>query len=191
MTRNALLETIQKALPIKLELDYIAVHIDNAFTDALPAIYKLFPAVVDQYCTGFQADVAHVGNDYYCVLPSKILQFPFPGSGVRSVDPLEDRDIIFTPGTFESIRIQKNLEIGGLASEVDYYTDVDRVNFSRKPGDNISVRLRLLVPISAKEEDDDIFLPPGAVNEIVKAAMNYALATPPVKESNDQSGKQM
>lgn len=191
MKRNALLETIQKALPIKLEIEYIAIHLDNAFTDALPQIYKLFPAVVDQYCVGFEANIESQGSKYFCVLPAKIIQFPLPGSGVRSIDPLTDYDIVFTPGTFASVGVQKYLEVGQMGEYVDYYTDSDRVVFSRKPGDNTRVRLRLMVPISERDEDDDIFLPPGAVNEIIKSALGFTLGTPAVKESNDKSGRQI
>jgi len=189
MKRNALLETIQEACPIKLDIEYIAHHIDMAFTDAIPAIYRLFPAIIDQYCTTYEVAIAHVGEKYYCDLPNKIIQFHLPGSGVRSVDPTTDYDIAFTPATFESIRIQKFLEVGMIGEEVDYFTEVDKVQFSRKPGDNATVKLRLMVPISEKDEDEDIFLPPGAVREIVTSVMKIAQQTPPEKETNDKSGK--
>lgn len=190
MTRNALLETIQKISPVKLELEYLAIYLDNAFTDALPAIYKLFPAVIDQYCKMYEVAVENSGKNYFCTLPDKIIQFPFPGSGVRSIDPLEDYEVKFVPSTFDAIKIHGNLEVDNIGDEIDYYVTAERVEFARTPGDNKVVRMRLMIPLSEKDEDDDIFLPPGAVNEIVKQVINFSMGAVPVKESNDQSGKQ-
>lgn len=191
MTKAQLLETIQKALPIKLHTAYIEQHIDHAFTDALPAIYNLFPAVIDQYSTTFTCDVKKEGAKYYCDIPTKIVHFPLAGGGVRSVDPTTDYDIMFVPSTFAEMKVHGNLEVGDISDEIPYFTTIDKVQFGRKPGGNTQVEMRIIVPISAKDDDDEIYLPVGAIKEIAAYVTSYAQQTPPEKESNDQSGKQI
>lgn len=189
MTKGELIETVLlKVSGFKLSTDVdvqradIRVYLPVAIRDAITAYYwqernanaqeiQLYGAgsstATIPFLTSFtvmpQKDEAT--NKYYINLPKRVQSLPL-NRGIEDVYPLQ--------GDWDYVRITSPAELIGLPLVSTFYWYEDQkiwfINLGKPVCDH---KVRFVVDVSSLEDDDELFLPPGFENQIIKMMIEH------------------
>lgn len=147
----------------------------NFFTKLYPAV-----AVTEDTASGY----------YSSVLPEQILKLERVGDGVMSINQVNSLDNDFKPVTEVNFRLMKGQEVARTGSDIYYYVTYNSVQYNESMDSYIAdsgVDMRLSIPFSKYDLDEELPLPSGKGLEFTTAVLNLTVGTPSVNLTNKNS----
>ena len=183
MTKGELVELVKISLGDdgRLHDNTVAFDLSLAWEQALGEITKRNKAVLDFYCVEYD-DVAVQKNvrtgEYYSMLPVPIIEGMNISHGVRRINYLKDRSLSFVPGTGLNIDLMRDLDAFHVMDDILFMVKKDRIVYYNMPSGISSVKMDLVPPFNAMDEDDEFPLPIGSSQYIVEMVAAFFKGTP-------------
>lgn len=126
----------------------------------------------------------------YSDVPSGNIDLP-NGVVIRHISKLEDQDYPFVPVSVNFGSLYRNRESSNLAGRIGFYVEGDKIFYLNMSKENKpdEVFVRVVLPLSAIDEDEEINIPSDIEGEIVMRVM--ALLNPPVPQDNTNDSKDL
>lgn len=109
---------------------------------------------------------------YYSVLPEIIVQIK-GNRGIRHVSPMKDQSFNYTIMTQQNMRVFRRLDSGKIAPRPAVFYDSGRLYYERHDADITKLLMRLVIPFSKFNDDDEVKIPSGMDDLMVQ----YVLQT--------------
>ena len=133
-----------------------------------------------------------VTKDWYSILPSKIMQLPILGDGVREVTSPESHAVEFVPMTTDTAAMYPKMEVSQVINHIGYTVLLDRVVFTdleSRLGTTInSVNMRLVRPFEAYSDDEEFYVPSGQDERLDQLVLSKLGIIRPTLLKNDNNG---
>jgi len=177
--------------------EVISLNTGRLYNQMITDLALKMPNSLDVYTKLFKNVEVALDTDtnlYYSILPVDISPIIDPKSGIRNIHPMIGDYISFAPIT----RGQRTLITGSLLSSISTkigYTVGKNENnelivdyFNMTSDNDVSeVRMYLVIPFEAYEDEDDIHLPGGQDMKFMESVINYMLGTPPKDLKNNNA----
>ena len=179
---------------------YHEVIVEKAISGACNSIiYDAFSKHMQQnldlYMKGYTAIpvvLDNTTNDYYCILPTKIMQLPLLGDGVREVTTLQSHAIEFIPMTTDTAAMYPRMEASQVMNHIGYTVLLDRViltDLEGRLGTSInSVNMRLVRPFEAYDDTEEFYVPAGQDERLDQLVISKLGIIRPTLLKNDNNG---
>jgi len=151
-------------------------------------LYEVFSRRVselDLYTKTFTFDV----DDGYVDISSQtqIVQFPGVGDGVRAVYPVENIDVMFYPITIENAARNASMEYMEVDNDIPYMVKNTRVEFISDMSDISQVKMDLVRPFEAYDDDEEFYVPAGQDMVMFGQVLELLMGKPPADLRNDNN----
>jgi hypothetical protein len=175
----------------------IEKHICNVYDNILFEISNKGTQTIDSYSKVFKAvPVEHDidRNLYYSVLPAMIAPLSYVADGVVHISTPQNKGFEFVPVKDEQISLIYDLEVS-LVDDVIPYTVVindDGILIVEYSGINTidtitDVTMKLVISFESYNDDDQVRIPNGQAENIIKEVLNVMTGTPKVVPKNDNT----
>lgn len=160
-------------------------YIEMAYGDILT---QLPPSQLDAYVKAYNnvpvlKDTER--DEYYSELPSAPITLNL-GRGIRLISPQQEQKSKFIYTTNNSDSVYDELEVRTVLNRKTFYIENTRVYY-RNIGSISSVLMKLVVPFSAFDDDDEIPIPSTKHLQIFAAIVQLLRQQPPTKQSNNNN----
>lgn len=184
MNKLELIETLHARFPNSSpgEIEFQA---GRAFNQIMYDVFRNDLSNLDLYAKEY-IDVPVLKNvstdEYYCILPEEICQFPDHAEGVRRVRKMKSKSLDFVPiqkdseSTFEALT-------GGFDSTIGYSVAPDRIIWESNPGVS-KVRMDLVIPFEKYDYEDTIYVPSGQDENFQLAIAKFLEGAPAENNKN-------
>jgi len=125
---------------------------------------------LDKYSKAYKNIDVEYDSDldlYYSVLPESIVQIDGV-QGIRSVSLMKDQSFSFVHVTQQSMRAFLRLDSGRIGKRPWMFYDGGRLYYGRMKKDIKKVLMRLVIPFTRFEDDDEVFVPAGMSDTIIQ-----------------------
>jgi len=185
---------------IDKENKYHEMVIDHAVDHALAQIYwevwKQNPPELDNYTKEYGVSTAITVTQnatttiYESTIPEVYIPMPDKASGIRHIFTLEQGGIVFVPMSQTEIDYVPNTLVGELTDRIGYAVKNEKVEYWNMNAvvAAAGVRMEILIPFTAYEDDDVVKLPFGINEEILQLVLVYLKDLPEV-DLNDLEEK--
>ena len=133
-----------------------------------------------------------VTKDWYCILPTTVMQLPILGDGVREVTSPESHAVEFVPMTTDTAAMYPKMEVSQVINHIGYTVLLDRVVFTdleSRLGTTInSVNMRLVRPFEAYSDDEEFHVPSGQDERLDQLVLSKLGIIRPTLLKNDNNG---
>lgn len=192
MKKIEVIELLQKRLPRTFDKKLLAAAINVSYVGLLQMLQAddLIP-----YCRLIGENggiVLHKGGNGFWsgVVPSPIVSIQLPGSGVRQVMLRDSFDHLFVPVSYVSISTFRNLNVTKISGVPIPYAVYDRNKIVFVGDmDGKSIMMNALVPFTAYDNDEDVYMSDTFVTRILEASAGYLVGAPLEDKVIDQSDK--
>ena len=124
---------------------------------------------------------------YYSTLPENVVALPTPGSGVRRVSTTDGASVEFVPMTNNELQTIEGLEVDTVDDVIGYVFKNGRVEYYGMTSAITQVRMDLLIPFEAYDDDDTLQIPSGVEYDIIEASVAKLILTPNYDQLNDNN----
>ena len=130
-------------------------------------------------------------KEYYSDLPVNIIGL-YMNRGIRYICPIYDQSYHFIYRKNNSTDIYSELEVSKIDSRPRYYLEGTKVFYDKMTTEIVDngVLMKLIVPISVLDEDDEIPIPAGQEQYVIDFIMKYLQQMFPEDVNNDTNSKQ-
>lgn len=129
-------------------------------------------------------------NNYYSDLPDKIIHLPRVSSGIVRINQINGRGMDFSPVNERTYTMMISQEVYQLTDKIVYWVDFDQVHYGSNMTPAIAaagVDIRMIIPFSSYDLDEDIPLPIGQADMFIAKAIQLLKDTTPVELTNINS----
>lgn len=194
MKKEEIIEVVSANPKIKegLTPQMVEKYIEFAFNQILFDTFRMAPSNMDIYRKTYKnIDVVKDSdtNVYYSMLPAPVAILPERSNGVR-IQSMQGVGTDFVPVEEDSMDVFDGLEVGQVDKTMGYIVRTDRVEYYNFDSTISSVRLRMVVPFSAYDYDDNINIPMGKDEQFIQLVISFLLNQNWIKDlSNDGNPK--
>lgn len=124
---------------------------------------------------------------YYSDLPEEMIRLPRIGEGVISINQTNSRGSDFKPLRGKDFRLMTSQEVFRIGDDIYFYVGYNRIYYGQSMTDEIvssGVDIDMCIPFSKYDIDEELPLPAGQSNTLVKMAIEYLAGTPVVNTNN-------
>lgn len=170
---------IEKFITLAINTAYYQLSIKNKTLDIHTKTYDDIPIQYDSHT-----------NQYYCTLPTQISNLPGAGAGIHSIFSTKKRNVKFVPTTHEAASVFADLEVNSFCDEIGYRYHHGVVEFSQEDR-NIhkipTVSMELIRPFEDYDDDEEVFMPTGGDEIILKTVLQMIAGIPKAKMVDDNN----
>jgi hypothetical protein len=194
MLKLELIEALNERLPTKVNPKVLSLWIGRAFNQIIYDTFRknltsldIFTKTYNNIDVTFDEDT----DTWYSNLPVQVVQLPISGDGVLSIHSMKGKGIEFSAKKSGMQNIHRNMEVTVLNGPIPYWLMNGKIEYGTKGGiDTVKkVRMRLIPQFGELDMMDEIHIPSGKDEQLMELIIQFAGATPPQKEINDQSNK--
>jgi hypothetical protein len=205
MTKLQFIELVRRRLTGLIGVDQLSKfapqivekHIGNVYDNVLFEISNKGTQTIDSYSKVFKAVPVLYDSDrnlYYSELPAMIAPLSYVADGVVHVSTPQNKGFEFVPIKDEQISLIYDLEVS-LVDDVIPYTVVINddskliIEYSGTNSiDSISdVTMKLVISFESYNDNDQVRIPNGQAENIIKEVINILTGTPKVVPKNDNT----
>jgi hypothetical protein len=122
---------------------------------------------------------------YYSDLPAPVMYFRDVNKGIRHINTLQGTDLQFYPMTETEWELIGGTVSGSVHTLIGYILETGKIWYYNMPDDIEEVRMRLAVPFTELEDEDDVVMPSGQNVSITQIASDILRGQPPRDTKND------
>jgi len=156
--------------------------------------YKDF-GQLDDYTTTFVGVAVSYDSDrdeYYSLLPAKVVKL-YMNRGIRFISPNKDQSSKFLYRDNNSDDVFTELEIDSIDGTIRWYAEAQSVYYKFMTTEVAAsgVLMKLIQPISALADTDELNIPAGKEDYVIDFVRKYVAKMPPEDVINDNNSKQI
>lgn len=163
----------------------IEKYIEMAYGDIL---MQLPSSQLDAYVKAYNnitVSFDSARDEYYSELPSTIISLPM-GRGIRLISPQQEQKLKFIYTANNSDSVYDELEVRTVLNKRTFYIENTKVYYRNINGVD-KVLMKLVVPFSAFDDDDNIAIPSTKHLQIFAAIVQLLRQQPFQKQSNNNN----
>jgi hypothetical protein len=173
-------------------------YIEMAYDELIAGVYAADPdpnkATLDSYLKSY-SDVAitedTTRSEYYSLIPtSKLVQLP-DNSAIRLISPMGEQGTPYIYRKNNSKRIFTDLEVNSYLNRTKFYVEGGRVWYNAIYGTETTVFMKLIVPFSEFDDNEQVPLPLGKDSPIFDKIISRLQELPPNDMTIDSNAKQV
>jgi hypothetical protein len=171
----------------------VAYYIGRVYNAMLSEILAKKFSNIDPYTkeyTDIPINKNEATNIYYSLLPEKIINIPRrAGNGVISIRGMQSESIEFAPMQNNTFRIIDGLDVDMIDDVVGYIYKGDRVEYKGMTPTIASgtVKMELVIPFEAYENKDNIVIPTGTDEVLIRRVIDLIMGTPDADKINNSN----
>ncbi|MFA5715607.1 MAG: hypothetical protein WC998_07700 [Candidatus Paceibacterota bacterium] len=182
MTKKQFIAQIKSALGIEFMDRTVGAYFDQAFNTVTGQLFRSNPNQYSFYAKSYEVDVVQSKPRSYALFPVSVIQTTDTANGVRQIFTTGDDDLNFVPIPGIGFQIYKKLAVGRVSKIIGYLVKTDRVEFMWNMPTNITkVRMELVRPFSAYDDEEEFPLPDGSADIIIQMVLQMMNAKVDVK----------
>lgn len=194
MTKEALIEVVKERLSgdgAEYNVGYVEYNIALAFNSLY---YKsCLNGMIDNelHVTQYVNQIViydQLSDEYYIPLPYAPVQLPKNGQGVRRLSAMQGRTLKFVPSNEQASDILAGLEISKVPNIIGYIVYKDQIILDRNPGIS-KVKFNMIKGFQDIDYDEEIYVPAGQDEYLVRSILEFMSNTPDDKQVNDNNKK--
>jgi hypothetical protein len=194
MKKEEIIEVVSANPKIKegLTPQMVEKYVEFAFNQILFDTFKMAPSNMDIYRKTYKNIAIEKDEDtntYYSMLPAPVAILPERSNGVR-VQSMQGINTDFVPVEEDSMDVFDGLEVGQVDKTMGYIVRSDRVEYYNFDSSISSVKLKMVVPFSSYDYEEDINIPMGKDEQFIQLVITFLLNQNWIKDlSNDGNPK--
>lgn len=180
-------------LESKYHKEIISLYISSAFNEIIYSTFRKSANDLDLYIQTFKNVPVFFDSELnvkYSILPSKVIQIP-GGNGVRRISPMQESSTTFKPLSDNAKSVLQRADVGEIGVETWFSNNNDRIEYYNISEDITKVLVKIIVPFSELEDDDEFPTPSGADTKIFNIILGMMGEMPPQDLANDNNPKQV
>lgn len=168
---------------------YIGIVYKSMLSEVLARSFSNTDPYVKEY-TGVSITQDGTTNVYYSTLPEKIISIPRrAGNGVISIRGTQSESIEFAPMENKTFRIIDGLDVDEIDDVIGYVYKTGKVEYKGMTSTVAAgtVKMELIVPFEAYDDDDEISIPTGMDEMLIRRVVDLMMNIPDADKINDNN----
>lgn len=203
MIKQALVESVQESLSqidqtARYHEGLVEAYITMAANSILTKLFRKDMSNYDLYAKEYRSVPVVIDNDtdqYYSEYPAPIVQTIDVANGVRSINTMKGIGLQFAPIRHSEMALFEGLDVAKVSDVIGYRPERDRIVYMGKPVDDYhrvitAVKMRLVVPFTEYDWDEDFHIPGGSDIELFSAIRGIMGNIPPKDLLNNEKDRQ-
>ena len=171
----------------------VAYYVGRVYNSILAEVLTKGFSNTDPYVkeyTGMAISQDGTTNTYYSTLPEKIISIPRrSGNGVVSIRGTQSESIEFAPMTNNMFRIIDGLDVDEVDDVIGYVYKNGKVEYKGMTTTVASgtVKMELIIPFESYDDTDEINIPTGMDEVLIRRAVDLIMGIPDADRINDNN----
>lgn len=167
----------------------VKMALSLACNDVMFRVFKMDASNYDLYVKPYDVDIDRtIAFRPSCEIPTKIVQLQFMGDGVRQILPINSGYMMFAAMSLDLLSLYHDTPLNELDDTIPYALENNRIIFSSSlPVDVKKVRLMLVRPLEAYDDNEEFYIPSGQDMSIVTRTLQLLGVRQPANLTNSNT----